>query len=55
MAGFRRAHVGDRVQVRPVLSIDATLDHRLLDGFQIGQIARRFRETLEGPARTLGA
>jgi pyruvate dehydrogenase E2 component (dihydrolipoamide acetyltransferase) len=47
--------VGDSVQVRPVLSIGATLDHRLLDGFQIGQIARRFRETLEDPVRMLGA
>jgi pyruvate/2-oxoglutarate dehydrogenase complex dihydrolipoamide acyltransferase (E2) component len=47
--------VGDSVQVRPVLSIGATLDHRLLDGYQIGQITQRFRAILEDPAGMLGA
>lgn len=46
--------VGDAVQVRPVLPIGATLDHRLLDGFQAGQIARRFRQILEDPVGALG-
>jgi len=42
-----------RVQARPVLPIGATLDHRLLDGFQAGQLARRFRQVLEDPERAL--
>lgn len=45
--------VGDSVQIRPVFSIGVTLDHRLLDGFQIGQIAQRFRAILEDPAHAL--
>lgn len=45
--------VGDAVEVRPVLPVGATIDHRLLDGYQIGQIATRFRAILEDPARAL--
>lgn len=45
--------VGDKVEVRPVLKIGAALDHRLLDGYQAGQLARRFREILENPAAVL--
>jgi pyruvate dehydrogenase E2 component (dihydrolipoamide acetyltransferase) len=45
--------VGDKVEVRPVLRIGAALDHRLLDGYQAGQLARRFREILENPAAVL--
>lgn len=46
--------VGDRVEVRPVLSIGAAVDHRLVDGYQMGQITRRFREVLQDPAAALG-
>lgn len=45
--------VGDRVEVRPVLTIGATLDHRLFDGFQAGRVAARFHEILEDPAGNL--
>lgn len=45
--------IGEAVQIRPVLPIGATIDHRLIDGFQIGQIAARFRAILEDPARAL--
>lgn len=47
--------VGDGVQIRPVLPIGATLDHRLLDGYQAGQLAQRFRAILEDPACALAA
>jgi pyruvate dehydrogenase E2 component (dihydrolipoamide acetyltransferase) len=47
--------VEGEVKVRPVLPIGATLDHRLLDGFQVGQLTRRFREVLEDPVATLGS
>jgi pyruvate/2-oxoglutarate dehydrogenase complex dihydrolipoamide acyltransferase (E2) component len=47
--------VDDAVRIRPVLPIGATIDHRLLDGYQIGLIARRFREILEDPAHALSA
>jgi pyruvate dehydrogenase E2 component (dihydrolipoamide acetyltransferase) len=45
--------VGDKVEVRPVLTVGAALDHRLLDGYQAGRLARRFREVLENPAAVL--
>jgi pyruvate/2-oxoglutarate dehydrogenase complex dihydrolipoamide acyltransferase (E2) component len=45
--------VGETVQVRPVLPIGATIDHRLIDGFQIGRVAERFRAILEDPASAL--
>jgi pyruvate/2-oxoglutarate dehydrogenase complex dihydrolipoamide acyltransferase (E2) component len=44
---------GARVVVRPVLSVGVTLDHRLLDGFQAGQLAQRFREVILDPAAAL--
>ncbi|MEB2324695.1 MAG: 2-oxo acid dehydrogenase subunit E2, partial [Sorangiineae bacterium] len=44
---------GDRVVVRPTLTIGASFDHRLLDGFQAGKLARRLREVLEGPGPEL--
>lgn len=43
-----------RVEVRPVLSLGVTLDHRILDGYQAGLLATRFREIFEDPARALG-
>jgi pyruvate/2-oxoglutarate dehydrogenase complex dihydrolipoamide acyltransferase (E2) component len=45
--------VADRIEIRPVVSIGVAFDHRLLDGYQAGQLARRFREVLEHPARAL--
>ncbi len=42
------------VVVRPTLTIGASFDHRLLDGFQAGKLARRFREVLEHAADELG-
>jgi pyruvate/2-oxoglutarate dehydrogenase complex dihydrolipoamide acyltransferase (E2) component len=47
--------VDGQVQARPVLPLGATLDHRLLDGFQAGELARRFRAVLEDPESALGA
>jgi len=46
--------VGDSVQVRPVLPIGATFDHRLLDGYQAGRIAQRFSAVLDDPEHALG-
>ncbi len=43
-----------RVVVRPTLSIGVSFDHRVLDGFQAGRMAKRFREVLERPAAELG-
>ncbi len=45
--------VDGQVQVRPVLPIGVTLDHRLLDGFQAGELARRFRAVLDDPEQAL--
>ena len=46
--------VEGRIEVRPVLSLGVTLDHRILDGYQAGLLATRFREIFEDPARFLG-
>jgi pyruvate/2-oxoglutarate dehydrogenase complex dihydrolipoamide acyltransferase (E2) component len=46
--------VKDKLRVRDVLSVGVALDHRLLDGYQAGRIAKRFREILEDPAVALG-
>lgn len=43
------AVVDGEVVVRPRLTLTATLDHRLVDGFQAGVLAREFRRALEDP------
>lgn len=45
--------VDGRVEARPMVTIGATFDHRLLDGYQAGRLARRFREILADPGATL--
>ena len=47
------AVVDGRVVVRPTLTIGASFDHRLVDGYHAGMMAKRFREVLENPS-TLG-
>lgn len=42
-----------QVIVRPTLTIGATFDHRLLDGYQAGRLAKRFHEALENPDKEL--
>jgi pyruvate/2-oxoglutarate dehydrogenase complex dihydrolipoamide acyltransferase (E2) component len=38
-----------RVEVRPMLPITATIDHRYVDGFHISQLLRHFRAYLADP------
>lgn len=42
--------VDGRVEVRPVLPITATIDHRFVDGWHIGRAMKVFRTYLESPA-----
>ncbi len=42
--------VDGEVTVRPVLTISCAIDHRLLDGYQCGQLANFLRDYLEDPA-----
>ncbi|MFT3698654.1 MAG: 2-oxo acid dehydrogenase subunit E2 [Kofleriaceae bacterium] len=42
--------VAGKVEVREILPITATIDHRYADGAQIGRLIRAFREYLEAPA-----
>ena len=49
----RPVAVEGRVEVRPMLTIGATFDHRVLDGYQAGKLAARFRAVMEDPARAL--
>ncbi|MFI5297637.1 MAG: 2-oxo acid dehydrogenase subunit E2 [Polyangiales bacterium] len=49
-----RAVVRDgAVVVRPILPVGVTFDHRLLDGFQAGVLAKHFRAAMERPRETL--
>lgn len=41
------------VVVRPILPIGVTFDHRLLDGYHAGVLAKTFRAVLERPAELL--
>lgn len=43
--------IGGKVEIRPMLPIGGTFDHRLLDGYQAGRITQRFREVIEDPER----
>lgn len=42
--------IAGRVEVRPVLPITATIDHRYADGAELALALRAFREYLENPA-----
>jgi pyruvate dehydrogenase E2 component (dihydrolipoamide acetyltransferase) len=42
--------VDGRVEVRPILPITATIDHRFVDGWHIGRAMRAFRAYLESPS-----
>ncbi len=43
--------VEDHLEVRPVLRLCATFDHRMIDGFRAGVFARTLRGLLEDPSR----
>jgi pyruvate dehydrogenase E2 component (dihydrolipoamide acetyltransferase) len=43
--------IEDRVEVRPLLPITATIDHRYVDGAQIGEAFKAFREYIAQPSR----
>ena len=43
--------VGDRVEVRPVLRLCATFDHRLIDGAAAGRFSARLGELFADPQR----
>jgi pyruvate/2-oxoglutarate dehydrogenase complex dihydrolipoamide acyltransferase (E2) component len=41
--------VGDRVEVRPVLRLCATFDHRIIDGAAAGRFAARLTQLFASP------
>ena len=43
------AVVNGKVTSRPLLTVTATIDHRFIDGFQGGVLAKAFREAFEDP------
>ncbi len=47
----RPAVVDGKIVVQPQLTITATIDHRFIDGFQGGTLARMMREVFEDPAK----
>ncbi len=46
--------VDGAVEVRPVISLGVTLDHRVLDGAQAGRLATRFSAVLADPTTAFG-
>ncbi len=46
----RPAVVDGAIVIRPELTITATIDHRFIDGFQVGVLGKTVREVLESPA-----
>lgn len=44
-----------QVVIRPILYLGATFDHRLIDGFGAGRLARRVEEAMLNPAGIFGA
>jgi pyruvate dehydrogenase E2 component (dihydrolipoamide acetyltransferase) len=45
----RPAAVGDRVEVRPVMALSLTFDHRVVDGAPAAQFLQRIKHVLEHP------
>jgi hypothetical protein len=45
--------VGDRIEPRPVIRICGTFDHRILDGYLAGQVAREMEDLISHPERLL--
>ncbi len=43
--------VGDRVEVRPVLRLCATFDHRIIDGAAAGRFAARLSQYFADPSQ----
>ncbi|MGH2676159.1 MAG: 2-oxo acid dehydrogenase subunit E2, partial [Actinomycetota bacterium] len=41
--------VGDRVEVRPVLPLTATIDHRWVDGYGMAGVVETFKKYLGNP------
>jgi pyruvate dehydrogenase E2 component (dihydrolipoamide acetyltransferase) len=44
--------VAGKVEVRPVLPVTATVDHRYMDGAHLGDLLRAFKQYLADPAAT---
>jgi len=42
--------IDGKIEVRPILPVTATIDHRFVDGWHIGRMMRTFRGYLESPA-----
>lgn len=45
-------HGAGRVVARPVLRLCATFDHRIIDGYSAGKLARHIRSLVENPGQT---
>lgn len=47
--------INGKPEVRPMISIGGTFDHRVIDGFGVGRIAQMIRRVLENPEGELGS
>ncbi len=50
----RAVVVDGQIVVRPILPLTATLDHRVVDGYQAGLLAQTVKQILEDPGAHLG-
>jgi len=48
--GDRPVVVSGRVEIRPIVPITVTIDHRYVDGAQLGRALKAFRDYLSSPA-----
>ena len=46
--------VEDEIVVRPILSLHATVDHRIVDGYHAGVLAKHMREAILDPTTHMG-
>lgn len=47
--------VDDQLAVRPMLTLGATFDHRVMDGWHASVLAKSVKDTIENPLKRLGA
>ena len=45
--------VNDQLEIRPILPVALSYDHRLLDGAAAGKFLARLRELIEDPSKLL--
>jgi 2-oxoisovalerate dehydrogenase E2 component (dihydrolipoyl transacylase) len=51
----RPAVVGDKIEIRELMNLSISVDHRVVDGYEAAQFVAEIKARLESPAGLLGA